>query len=187
MGRLIYTTIGSLDGYIADEEGRFDWAEPDAEVHGFVNDLERPIGLYLYGRRIYEVMTYWETATAETEPEITPVELDYAELWRAADKVVYSSTVDAVGTARTRLERTFDADAVRSLVDASPSDAGIGGAALAAEALRAGLVAEYRVFTYPVIVGGGTPSFPTGVRADLRLLESRTFTSGVVYSRYILR
>lgn len=187
MGRLIYTTIASLDGYIADADGNFDWAEPDAEVHAFVNNLERPVGTYLYGRRMYEIMTYWETATAENDPDIHPVELDYANVWRAAEKVVYSTTLDAVSTTRTRLERRFDADAVRALVADSASDVGLGGATLAAEAVRAGLVDEYNVFIYPVLVGGGMPQFPTGVHVDLRLLESRAFESGVTYARYALR
>lgn len=187
MGRLTYTTIASLDGYIADADGDFDWAEPDAEVHAFINDLERPIGTYLYGRRIYEVMTYWETATAENDPDIDPVELDYANVWRAAEKVVYSTTLDSVSTTRTRLERSFDPDAVRALVAESASDVGLGGATLAAAAMRAGLVEEYTVFTYPVLIGGGTPQFPSGVKVDLRLLESRSFASGVTYARYALR
>jgi dihydrofolate reductase len=186
MGRLIYTAIGSLDGYIADAEGDFSWAEPDAEVHSFVNDLERSIGLHLYGRRLYEVMTYWQTATEETEG-ITEPELDYATVWRAADKIVYSATLDAVTTPKTRLEREFDPEVVRSLVDASETDVGLGGATLATTAMRAGLVDEFQVFTYPVLVGGGAAMFPTDVRIDLRLLESRAFASGVVYSRYAAR
>lgn len=187
MGRLLYTSIASLDGYIADADGNFDWAAPDEEVHAFVNDLERPVGTYLYGRRTYEVMTYWETATAETDPGIHPVEADFGELWRKAEKVVFSTSLESVSTPRTRLERTFDAEAIRSLVAASDSDVGIGGAMLAAEALRAGLVDEYHLLTVPVIVGGGTPNYPSGIRVDLRLLESRTFSSGVVYTHYAVR
>jgi dihydrofolate reductase len=187
MGRLIYGTITSLDGYISDSDGDFGWAEPDEEVHAFVNDLERAIGVYLYGRRTYEVMTYWETATAENDPDIPAVELDYGLLWRAAEKVVYSTSLDAPSTPRTRLERTFDAEAIRTLVANSESDVGVGGAMLAAETMRAGLVDEYYVFTFPVIVGGGTPHYPAGVRADLRLLHARTFESGVVYARYAVR
>ncbi|RUQ98244.1 dihydrofolate reductase family protein [Labedella endophytica] len=194
MGRLLYSTIASLDGYITDADGEFDWAEPDPEVHAFINDLERPVGTYLYGRRTYEVMAYWETAALDpaSEPEGPDAEraavaLDYAELWRAAEKVVYSTSLEEVSTARTRLERTFDPDAVRALVAASDTDVGLGGAMLAAEAMRAGLVDEYHVFTFPVIVGGGTPHYPAGVRANLQLLESRTFASGVVYARYAVR
>jgi dihydrofolate reductase len=187
MGRLIYTSIASLDGYIADTDGDFGWAAPDAEVHAFVNDLERPVGTYLYGRRMYEIMTYWETITADDDPAPDPIELDYAELWRRADKVVYSTSLESVSTTRTRRERTFDVDAVRSLVAASDTDVGLGGAMIAGQAMRAGLVEEYNLFTFPVIVGGGTPQLPTDVRVDLRLVESRTFDSGVVYSRYAVR
>jgi dihydrofolate reductase len=187
MGRLIYSSITSLDGYIADSDGEFDWSAPDAEVHAFVNDRERPVGTYLYGRRLYEIMTYWETATAENDPDIDPVELDYADIWRAADKVVYSTTLDAVTTSRTRLERSFDPAAVRAFVDASDSDVGLGGAALSANAVRAGIVDEYHQYINPIIVGGGTPQFPLGVRVDLELLENRRFGNGVIFARYAVR
>lgn len=194
MGRLIYSTIASLDGYITDAEGDFGWAAPDIEVHSFINDLERTVGTYLYGRRTYEVMTYWQTAgsvetagAGDADPG-DAVEADYATIWRAAEKIVYSTSLAEPVTPRTRLERIFDPGAVRSLVAASESDVGLGGAMLAAEAMRAGLVDEYHVFTVPVIVGGGTPHYPSGLRADLRLLGTRTFeASGVVYARYAVR
>jgi dihydrofolate reductase len=187
MGRLIYSSITSLDGYIADADGEFDWSAPDAEVHAFVNDQERPIGTYLYGRRLYEIMTYWETATAAADPDMEAVELDYAGIWRAAEKVVYSTTLEDVRTARTRLERSFDPAAVRTLVDASESDVGLGGATLSAHAIRAGIVDEYHQYINPIIVGGGTPQFPLGVRVDLRLLEHRRFGNGVIFARYAVR
>jgi dihydrofolate reductase len=182
MGRLICTDIASLDGYINDEQGRFDWSAPDAEVHAFVNDLERPIGTYLYGRRLYEVMQYWETAHEQPDPD--PIELDYARLWQAADKIVYSSTLAAPSSARTRIEKAFDPDAVRRLKETSDRDLTIGGATLAAHALRAGLVDEIRLLLSPVIVGGGTRALPDGVRLDLELTDQRRFGNGVVYVAY---
>jgi dihydrofolate reductase len=178
VGKLIYSAIASLDGYVADAEGNFDWAAPDEEVHAFVNDLERPIGTYLYGRRMYETMVYWETVD---DPD--PVSRDFAELWRAAGKVVYSATLEAVASERTRLERRFDPDAVRALK--SKGDVSVGGATLAATALRAGLVDELSVFLNPVVVGGGTHWLPDDLRLDLELLDERRFDkSGVVYLRY---
>jgi len=182
MGRLICTEIMSLDGYVNDEHGRFDWSAPDAEVHQFVNDLERPIGTYLYGRRLYEVMKYWETA--HEQPDQTAVELDYARLWQAAEKVVYSSTLTTIESARTRIERTFDPDALRAVKEESGGDLTIGGPTLAAHAFRAGLIDEVRLFLSPVIVGGGTRGLPDRVRADLSLAEERRFAGGVVYLRY---
>ena len=182
MAKLICTAMTSLDGYIADEHGEFDWAAPDGDVHAFVNDLERPIGTYLYGRRLYEVMVYWETLGAQ--PDQQPVALDYAELWRAADKIVYSTTLAAAGSARTRIERTFDPDAVRAMKDAADRDLSIGGPALAAHAFRAGLVDEVRVFVSPITVGGGSRFLPDRLRLNLRLLDERKFDSGVVYLRY---
>ena len=182
MGRLISTTIASLDGYINDEQGKFDWSEPDTEVHAFVNDLERPIGTYLYGRRLYDVMTYWETAHEQADSPA--VELDYARLWQAADKIVYSTTLAEPSSARTRIERSFDAEAVRALKESSDRDLTIGGAGLAAHALRAGLIDEIRVFFSPVIVGGGTRFLPDRVRLDLELTDERRFTNGVVYLAY---
>ena len=182
MGKLICTAITSLDGYIADEKGEFDWAAPDGEVHAFVNDLERPVGTYLYGRRLYETMVYWETAPAG--PDQPPVVADYARLWQAADKIVYSTTLTAVRSARTRVERTFDPDAVRALKDSAARDLSIGGPTLAAHAFRAGLVDEVRLFVTPVVVGGGTPFLPERLRFGLRTLDEHRFGGGVVYLRY---
>ncbi|HXR44873.1 MAG TPA: dihydrofolate reductase family protein [Pseudolysinimonas sp.] len=182
MGALIWTGIGSLDGYLNDASGGFDWAAPDAEVHAAVNDLERPIGTYLLGRRMYETMRFWETGSGDSDAE-----RDYAAIWRAADKVVYSTTLDAVSTARTTLERDFDAGQVRRWKDESDAPLSVGGAALAAAAFRAGLVDEVRLFLVPVLVGGGTRMLPDGVRADLALLEERRFTNGTVLLRYRMR
>ncbi len=182
MAKLIYMTIASLDGYIADEDGRFDWAVPDEEVHAFVNDLERPIGTHLYGRRLYEVMIGWETM--HTLPDQTPLTLDFAAIWQAAEKVVYSRTLDTASSARTRIEREFDPEAVRQMKAEADRDISIGGAALAAEAIRAGLVDELHVIANPIVVGGGTRSLPDGVRWELDLLEERRFANGVVYLRY---
>jgi dihydrofolate reductase len=181
MAKLIYATLASIDGYIADRDGRFDWAAPDEEVHAFVNDLERPVGTYLYGRRMYDVMTYWETAPTADEPSVIA---DYAGIWRAADKIVYSRTLTDVHTARTRLEAEFDPAAVRRLKAAATDDISIGGATLAAHALRAGLVDEYHLFAVPAVVGGGTRALPDGVRLDLQLLAERRFGNGTVYLRY---
>ena len=182
MAKLIYTTITSLDGYIADEDGNFDWSAPDEEVHSFVNDLERPIGTYLYGRRLYEVMRYWETAlTVADQPSYMR---DYAEVWQAADKVVYSKTLDAVSSARTRIERDFDPETVRNLKAASASDLGVGGADLAGQALSSGLVDEIHLFVNPVVVGGGKRSLPDGVRLNLELVDEHRFGSGVVHLDY---
>jgi dihydrofolate reductase len=182
MGKLTYAAIASLDGYVEDEEGKFDWAVPDAEVHGFVNELERPIGTYLYGRRMYETMVFWETA-GDGEP---PVFHDYAEIWRAAEKVVYSRTLRTVSSARTRIEPEFDRDGVRQLKESSGSDLSIGGAELAGQALDAGLVDECHLFLFPVVVGGGKRALPDGVRARLELLDERRFRSGVVHLHYRL-
>ena len=176
---LVYSVIGSLDGYTADAEGKFDWAEPDEEVFAFVNDLERGIGTYLYGRRMYETMRYWETVPLEGQ---SPVIRDYTRIWRAADKIVYSTTLQAASTARTRIESRFDPGAVRALKQ--QGDVSVGGPGLAASAIRAGLVDEYQVFVTPVVVGGGTSIFPAGVRAGLDLADQRRFASGVVYLRY---
>jgi dihydrofolate reductase len=185
MGRLIYTSITSLDGRIADDLGNFDWAEPDEEVHRFVNDQERTIGLYLYGRRIYEVMRVWQDDEwLDGEPDVVR---DYAEIWRNADKVVYSTTLDGVDTPRTELVRSFDPTTVRELVETSPSDVGIGGAALAAHAVAAGLVDEYQLFVNPVIVGSGPTWLPAGTRVDLELAGERRFANGVVLLRYVTR
>ena len=182
MGKLLYTAITSLDGYIEDESGRFDWAEPDEEAHTFVNDLERPVGTYLCGRRLYETMVYWETA--DTVADQPPYILDYAAIWQAADKVVYSRTLEAPAGARTRIERDFEPEAIRGLKEAADRDLSVGGAELAAQALQAGLVDEIRLFVAPVVVGGGKRALPDGVRAKLELLDERRFGSGMVFLRY---
>lgn len=179
MAKLIYSAIASLDGYIADADGNFDWAEPDEDVHRFVNDLERPIGTYLYGRRLYEVMVAWETMD-EAEPYLR----DYADIWRTADKVVYSTTLEAASSARTRIERAFDPADVADLKASAARDIGIGGATLATEAFRAGLVDECRLFLAPAVVGAGTRHLPSGLRLNLELLEERRFDNGTVYLRY---
>jgi dihydrofolate reductase len=186
---LVYSAIASLDGYVVDAEGSFDWAAPDEEVHAFVNDLERPVGTYLYGRRMYEVMRFWETAPPlGTQPQTVPeVFADFAGIWRAADKVVYSTSLPAVDTARTRLERSFQTDAVRQLVAAADRDVSIGGPTLAAAAIRAGLVDDLHLFLVPVVVGGGTRALPDGVRLDLELVDEHRFAGGVVHLQYRLR
>jgi dihydrofolate reductase len=182
MAKLIYSAIASLDGYVADVDGNFDWAAPDEEVHAFVNDLERSVGTYLYGRRMYETMVYWETA--QTMADQSPIEQDYTAIWQAADKVVYSTTLEKVSSARTRIERNFDADAVRRMKAEASADITTGGPHLAAEAIKAGLVDELNLFLTPVVVGGGNRALPDGVRLDLELLEERRFAGGVVYLRY---
>ena len=182
MAKLIYSAITSLDGYIADADGNFDWLAPDDEVHAFVNDLERPVGTYLYGRRMYDVMVAWETM--HTQPELTPATRDYTQIWQAAEKVVYSATLEAVTSARTRLERSFDPDAVRELKASSERDLSVGGPALAAAAIEAGLVDELHLFVNPIVVGGGKPALPDGVRVPLELMDEHRFDSGVVYVRY---
>ena len=182
MAKLIYSVIASLDGYVADEDGNFDWAAPDEEVHRFVNDLERPVGTYLMGRRMYEVMRYWETA--DTVPDQPAHMVDFARVWQDADKVVYSRTLEEPSTARTRVERDFDPDAVRRLKAAADRDLTVGGPALAAQALAAGLVDECHVFLAPILVGGGTRAFPDKLRVPLELLEDRRFGNGTVHLRY---
>jgi dihydrofolate reductase len=169
--------ITSLDGYTADADGKFDWAAPDEEVHAFINDLERGIGTHLYGRRMYEVMLYWETVEGQS-----PAGRDFAAIWRSADKIVYSTTLRTMSSARTRIEPRFDTEAVRALKQ--HGDVSIGGPGLAASAIRAGLVDEYQLFVTPVVLGGGTSAFPGGVRAELELVDQRRFASGVVYLRY---
>ena len=182
MAKLIYTAIGSLDGYVADAEGNFDWSAPDDEVHRFVNELERPIGTYLYGRRMYEVMVYWETVGSGDDRV-----RDYAEIWRAADKIVYSTTLETVSSARTRIERTFDPDAVEQIKASATSDISVGGSELAAHALKAGIVDECHLFLNPIIVGGGTPALPSDVRLELELMDERRFAGGVVHLQYRAR
>src|SRR6266508_3375370 len=185
MAKLIYSAITSLDGYIADEDGNFDWAAPDEEVHTFVNDLERPVGTYLYGRRMYEVLVYWEDPPALADQR--PVMQDFAKIWQAADKVVYSRTLAAVSSARTRIERDFDPEAVQQLKASAGRDLSVGGPDLAAQAIRAGLVDEYHLFLVPVVVGGGNQSLPDNVRVQLELLDERRFGGGVVFLRYRTR
>ena len=182
MARLIYSVITSLDGYVADEEGNFDWSMPDEEVHAFVNDAERPIGTYLYGRRLYDVMVAWETMP--TDPDEPAVMRDYTAIWRAAEKVVYSTTLNEPASARTRIERSFDVDAVRALKAATDHDINIGGPHLAAQALRAGLVDEINLLLSPVVVGGGNRALPDGLRLDLELQAERRFGTGVVHVSY---
>jgi dihydrofolate reductase len=181
VGNLVYSSIASLDGYVADEEGNFDWAAPDEEVHAFVNDLERSIGAYLYGRRLYEVMRFWEDADLTDQSAYIR---GYAEIWRAADKFVFSSTLERVSTARTRLERTFDADAVRRLKAEASRDVSVGGPGLGGQAIRAGLVDEWHLFVVPVLVGGGTRALPEGVTVELELLDQRRFANGTVHLHY---
>jgi dihydrofolate reductase len=185
MAKLIYSAITSLDGCVADEEGNFDWAAPDEEVHTFVTDLERPVGTYLYGRRMYEVMVYWETlhAIANQPPFIQ----DFAQMWRAADKIVYSKTLDTVSSARTRIERDFDPEAVRQIKARAGRDITVGGPDLAAQAIKAGLVDEFQLFLAPIVVGGGKQSLPDNVRLKLELLDERRFGNGVVHLRYRTR
>lgn len=182
MSRLVYSVITSLDGYVADADGGFDWAAPDEEVHTFVNDLERPIGTYLYGRRMYEVMQYWDTApTTGDEPAYLH---EYARIWQAADKVVYSTTLASASSARTRIERELDVEAVRRLKAASDRNLSVGGPHLAAAALRAGLVDELHLLVAPVAVGGGTAAFPAGVHLPLELVDQRSFAGGTVHLHY---
>ncbi len=182
MAKLIYSAITSLDGYVEDEEGKFDWIAPDHEVHAFVNDLERPIGTYLYGRRMYETMVFWETVgTGSEQPAVSR---DFAEIWRAAEKIVYSRTLHTVSSARTRIERDLDAGAIRRLKENSGSDITIGGAKLAGQAIAEGLVDECHLLLGPIVVGGGKCALPRNVRAQLELLDERRFHSGVVHLHY---
>ena len=182
MARLLYMAITSLDGYVADEAGSYDWAMPDDEVFGFVNDFERPVGTYLYGRRLYQEMTGW--ATMRAGPGLSPLMLDFARIWQAADKVVYSRSLEDVSTARTRLERDFDPGAVREMKAGAERDITVGGAELAAEAIRASLVDEIHLVISPVVVGGGKKALPGAVRLRLELLDEHRFGNGVVHLRY---
>ncbi len=185
MGRLIYSAIASLDGYVNDDQGAFDWAAPDEELHAFVNEQERPVGTYLYGRRMYATMVAWETMP--TGPEQPAVSRDYAAIWRAADKVVYSTTLAGASSARTRIEPVFDPAAVAALVRAADRDVSVGGPGLAAAALGAGLVDEVRVFVVPEVVGGGTRFLPAQLRLGLRLRDTRRFAGGAVLLSYEVR
>jgi dihydrofolate reductase len=182
MARLIYSAITSLDGYIEDAHGNFDWAMPDEDVHGFINNLERAAGTYLYGRRMYETMQVWET-----DPDLaadSPLTQDFAEVWQAATKIVYSTTLERVSTRNTRLERTFDPEAIRKLKETVEEDILIGGPGLAAHAFRSGLIDECQLFLTPIIVGAGKPSLPDNIRLGLELLEERRFGNGMVFLRY---
>src|SRR5437762_1800495 len=186
MAKLIYSAITSLDGYIEDAEGRFDWAAPDDEVHALVNDLERSVGTYLYGRRMYETMVFWESPP-DLAAEPTVVQ-DFAEIWQQADKIVYSKTLPRATSAKTRIEPEFDPDAVLQLKEAAARDLSVGGAALAAQAIDAGLVDEYHLFLVPVVVGGGKRSLPGNrVRFNLELLDESRFRNGTVYIHYRTR
>ena len=185
MAKLSYITNVSVDGYIEDARGSFDWTEPSDEVFSFITDLVRPVGTSLYGRRLYETMAVWET-----EPSLaadSELSADFANVWQAADKVVYSTTLQAVATANTRIERRFDADGVRDLKASATRDMTIGGAALAAHAFNAGLVDECQLFVHPVVVGGGKAAFSSDARIDVQLLEERRFANGIVYLRYGLQ
>ena len=185
MAKLIYAAIASLDGYVADEDGKWDWSIPDEEVHRTVNDITRPLGTHLYGRRMYEVLVAWEHPEKFDDPP--PFIRDYAEIWQAADKVVYSKTLEEASSARTRIERDFDPEAVRQMKAEAPQDISIGGPALAAVAFEAGLVDECHLFLSPVVVGGGNPALPDGLRLDLELLDERRFGNGVVHLHYGVR
>jgi dihydrofolate reductase len=186
MAKLIYSAITSLDGYIEDADGKFDWAEPDEEVHAFVNELERRVGTYLYGRRMYETMVFWESPPELAAPP--PFEQEFAGIWQKADKIVYSKTLQTVSSAKTLIEREFDPEAIRTLKAKAGADLSVGGAALAARAIEAGLVDEYQLFLVPVLVGGGKRSLPgNGVRVNLELLDQRRFRNGAVYLHYRTR
>ena len=182
MAKLNYSVIASLDVYVADEQGKWDWAFPDEEVHAFVNDLERPIGTHLFGRRMYEVLSAWETMD---DPH--PLMRDYAEIWRQSDKIVYSRTLETTTTARTTLEREFDPSAIAALKQEAGKDLSIGGPHLAAQAIAAGLVDECHLLLSPVVVGGGNAALPTGLRWDLELADQRRFENGVVHLHYVSR
>lgn len=185
MGKLVYSMLTSLDGYVSDATGNFDWSVPDEELHTFINERSRSVGTYLLGRRMYQTMVAWETA--DDWAEGSPTMLDYAEIWQGSQKIVYSTTLTEVASERTRIEREFDVDAVRALKEASAADLTIDGPTLAAHALRAGLVDEVAVYVCPVIVGGGNAFYPPDVRLDLELQEQRRCGGGVVYLRYRVR
>jgi dihydrofolate reductase len=182
MGRLIYSTIASADGYVEDAAGEFGWGAPDEEVLRFINDLQRPVGTYLYGRRMYETMLYWETA--QTLPSQPPSFREFTRIWRAAEKIVFSKTLALAPSARTRIERTFDPGTVRQLKSASEHDLTVAGADLASQAIKAGLVDELQLFLVPIVVGGGKRALPSGARADLDLLDTQRFACGTIYLRY---
>lgn len=182
MAKLIYATIASFDGYIEDEHGKFDWAEPSEEVHAFANDLERDVGTHLYGRRMYETMKVWDSdEILEGQPAVMR---DYAEIWRASEKIVYSRSLDEVEPSRTKLERTFDPEAVRTLKETEEREISIGGPELAAQALEADLVDEIHLLLVPVVVGAGKPALPIQNHKALSLLGQRTFANGTIYLHY---
>ncbi len=182
MAKLIYSGFTSLDGYVADETGNFDWAELSEEVFAFINNRERRIGTYLFGRKVYETMAVWETP--EVIPDLPAAALEYVPIWQAAEKIVYSTTLQTVSAARTRLERKFDEDAVRELKAGATRDVGIGGPALAAQAIRAGLVDEFNLLIAPIIAGGGNPYLPDKVHVKLELVDERRFENGLIHVRY---
>lgn len=185
MAKLIYSTITSLDGYVADVDGNFEWAVPDKEVHTFINDLARQFGTYLYGRRMYEVMVGWESA--HTRADQPPFMQEFAQIWQAADKIVYSKTLKAISSARTRIERDFDPEAVRQMKARAGRDILVGGPDLAAQAIKAGLVDEWHLFVAPIVVGGGKQTLPSNVRLKLELLDERRFEGGMVHLHYRTR
>lgn len=182
MAKLIYMTIASLDGYIEDESGKFDWAAPDEAAHGFINDLVRSAGTYLYGRRMYETMIGWETEP--TLADQSPLLRDFAQIWQSADKIVFSKTLEAAATGKTRIERDFDPDAIRQMKATTERNIMIGGPNLAQHAFTAGLVDECHLFLVPVLVGGGKPGLPVDVRLNLELLNAGQFANGTVHLRY---
>jgi dihydrofolate reductase len=181
MARLIYAALASLDGYVADADGSFDWAAPDEDVHSVVNDLQRSIGTLLLGRRMYDVLVAWETIDTADEPGVIQ---DFAELWRASDKIVYSRTLETASSARTRIDRSFDPDAIRQMKATATRDLSVGGPDLAAQALRAGLVDEIHLFLSPIVVGGGTSALPDGIRVHLDLQDVRRFGNGTAHLHY---
>jgi dihydrofolate reductase len=181
MARLIYSALASLDGYVADADGKFDWAEPSEDVHTLVNDLQRPIGTMLLGRRMYDVLVAWETIDTVDQPSFIR---DFADLWRGAYKIVYSRTLERVSSEKTLIERTFDADAIRQMKESSERDLSVGGPELAAQAIRARLVDEIQLFLSPIVVGGGTRAIPDGVRERLDLQDERRFRDGTVFLHY---
>jgi dihydrofolate reductase len=182
VAKLIVSAITSLDSYIEDERGNFDWATPDEEVHNFVNHLERPVGSYLYGRRMYETMVYWETAQALAD--LRPCSREFTEIWQAADKIVYSESLNTVSSAKTRIERRFDPRAIQRMKSTEERDITVSGPNLAAQAFKAGLVDEYQLFLTPVVLGAGKPSLPNDLRVECELLSERRFRSGVVFLHY---
>lgn len=185
MAKLIYSAITSLDGYIEDEQGNFDWSIPDEEVHTFINNLERPIGTYLYGRRMYDVMAFWETAS--TDSNLTSYALEFARIWQAANKVVYSKTLTAVSSTKTHIVRDFDPDSVQRMKASSERDISIGGPNIAAQAIKAGLVDEIHLFVTPILVGGGKPSLPSNVRVILDLVDENRFGNGMIHLHYRIK